>query len=115
MKPKHLVLAIYAAVQAVYFYVFPFTIIDTGSAIVMMLAVLPLATFFGAVATGALRGFTLWVPLVTAVLFTPTVWLHYNSSAWVYIVFYALLALAGNALAALGGALWRRFAAPKQK
>ena len=45
---------------------------------------------------GLRRGFSLLLPLAALLLFLPTIFLFYNSSAWVYAPACALIALAGN-------------------
>ncbi len=77
------------------YYLLPFLGQDTGSFILLLLLVLPAVTFLSAVHYGYRHGFHLLVPVLAAVLFTPTVLLYYNSSAWVYIPAYSLWALAG--------------------
>ena len=42
------------------------------------------------------RGFSILLPLAALLLFLPTIFLFYNSSAWVYAPAYALIVLAGN-------------------
>ena len=80
------------------YYVLPFLGQDTGSFMLLLLIVLPAATFLAALHDGNRHGFRLQIPLLAGILFTPTVFLYYNSSAWVYIPAYSLMALAGSLL-----------------
>ena len=105
MKEKLLPLLPYAAALAALFYAAPCLIVDTGSAMVLLLIVIPLLTLVCGGVCGFRRGFSLLFPLMTAVLFTPTLFIFYNGSAWVYIVAYAVIALAG---AAIGSAMRKK-------
>ena len=89
MKEKLTALLPYAAVLAVDFYLLPFLIRDTGSAMVLMLSIMPGIAFFCAVAIAAV------------LLFLPTIPLHYNTTAWIYAPVYGLIVLAGNGLGRL--------------
>lgn len=62
---------------------------------VLMLCVMPFIAFAAAVVYGMRNGFSLALPVAALVLFIPTVFIHYNSSAWVYAVVYAVIVLAG--------------------
>ena len=101
MKQTLAALAPYLAVLAADFYLLPLLIRDTGSAMVLLLAVMPLAAFFSAVHYGMRRGFLPWLSVAALLLFLPSVFLYYNVSAWVYGVFYALAVLAGTGLGSL--------------
>lgn len=98
MKKKFIDLLPYAAVLAVDFYLLPGLIRDTGTAMLVLLCVVPLAAFITSVVYGVRQGFSPLLPLAAMVLFSPTVFIYYNPSAWVYVVFYGLAALAGNAI-----------------
>ncbi|WP_343210498.1 hypothetical protein [Anaerolentibacter hominis] len=88
----------YLAVQAGVFYLVPLLIRDTGSAVFFMLLVLPLITFMTAYFYGMKAGFRWYYGLIAAVMFIPAIPIHFNSSAWVYILGYGVLAFAGNGL-----------------
>lgn len=96
MKKKILSLIPYAIALAVDFYILPLLIKDTGLAMLMLLCVIPLLAFICAVIYGVRQGFDFLLPLVAIVLFAPTIFIFYNSSAWFYIVVYAIIILAGN-------------------
>ena len=84
------------AVLTALFYLLPLLMRDTGSAMFLMLCVTPLAAFLTGLVYGLRRGFSILLPLAALLLFLPTVFLFYNSSAWVYAPACALIALAGN-------------------
>ena len=80
------------------FYLLPVWIRDTGSAILMLLCIIPIGCFIGSVLYGFRRGIGLYYPLLVAALFVPSLFLYYNISAWVYLVVYGILAFLGEAL-----------------
>ena len=98
MKKRLTDLPPYLAVLAADFYLLPLLMRDTGSAMLLMLIVMPLAAFLTGVVCGLREGFVILLPAAAAVLFVPTIFIHYNASAWVYAPVYALIVLAGNGL-----------------
>ena len=96
MKKHILPLLPYLAVLTALFYLLPLLTRDTGGAMFLMLCVMPLAAFLTGAAHGLRRGFSLLLPLAALLLFLPTIFLFYNSSAWVYAPAYALIVLIGN-------------------
>lgn len=98
MRKKPVMLAPCLGALAAIFYLLPLLGRDTGTAMVLMLAVMPLAAFLTAVVYGLRNGFCLLLPIAAGILFLPTVFLYYNASAWVYAPAYALIVLAGNGL-----------------
>lgn len=98
MKKKLLALMPYAIVLVVIFYVLPLLIRDTGLAMFIMLFVIPFLTFVCAVIYGVRQGFDFLLPIIAAILFAPSIFIFYNTSAWIYIVAYAVIALAGNGI-----------------
>lgn len=101
MKKELTALLPCAAVFAADFYLLPLLIRDTGIAILVLLCVVPLIAFMASVVHGVRQGFSLLVPVAAMVLFFPTIFLYYNWSAWVYVIFYGVAALAGNGLGRL--------------
>lgn len=82
------------------FYILPSLIVDTGSAMIVLLAILPLSCLLVAVIYGCLNSFHISYPLLVVLAFTPTIWIYFNESAWVYISVYGAIALIGNLLGA---------------
>lgn len=78
------------------FYIIPRFIKDTGSAVIVMLMIIPLICLITSVFYGIRNGFDFWYILIAAIMFTPSIFMFYNSSAWVYVVGYAVIALLGN-------------------
>lgn len=81
------------------FYVIPSFIKDTGSAMIVMLMIIPLICLLTSVFYGIRNGFDFWYILIVAIMFTPSIFMFYNSSAWVYVVGYTVIALLGNLIA----------------
>lgn len=101
MKKKLTALIPCLAVLAADFYLLPLLMRDTGSAMLLMLCVMPLAAFITALACGMCRGFSPLLPAAAFALFLPTIPIYYNSSAWVYAAAYAVIVLAGNGVGRL--------------
>ena len=91
----------YLVVNAVVFYLSPLLIVDTGSAMILLLIIVPAACLVTAVVFGARQAFWRLYPVAVAVLFLPTLLLFYNSTAAPYALWYGLTALVGMALGSL--------------
>lgn len=83
----------------VVFYVIPWLIKDTGSAMIVMLMMIPLICLITSIFYGIRNGFDFWYILIVAMMFAPSIFMFYNSSAWVYAVGYTVIALLGNLIA----------------
>lgn len=68
------------------FYVIPWFIKDTGSAMIVMLMIIPLICFITSIFYGIRNGFDFWYILIVAIMFTPSIFMFYNSSAWIEYV-----------------------------
>ena len=86
----------YVLLMAVNLWILPAVIRDTGTAMVMMLASLPLITLIVAAAHARKAGFVAAFAIATGILFIPAIFLYFNESAWVYSPAYALIALIGG-------------------
>lgn len=86
---------------AVDFYVLPLLMKDTGSAMLLLLFVMPLICLVTAVLYGLKNGFRIWFGLLTALLFVPSIFIFYNETAWVYMLVFGALAVLGNAVGLL--------------
>lgn len=91
----------YLFVNMLAFYLLPMVIRDTGTAMAVMLVVIPLICVTVAIVYEAKNGFTWLYSTVVALLFAPTIFVFYNYTAWVYVIGYGLLALAGNVIGKL--------------
>ena len=81
------------------FYIIPWLIKDTGSALIIMLVIIPIICLITSIFYGIRNGFDFWYILIVAIMFTPSIFIFYNASAWVYVVGYAVIALLGNLIA----------------
>ena len=66
---------------------------------IVMLVIIPLICLITSVFYGIRNGFNFWYILSVAIMFAPSIFIFYNSSAWVYVVGYAVIALLGNLIA----------------
>ena len=86
----------YLIVNIIAFYLLPIIIKDTGSAMAVMLFGIPLICLLTAIFYGIKNSFNFIYPLIVAILFAPTIFIFYNSSASVYVIGYGITALVGN-------------------
>ena len=86
----------YWAGNAAGFYLLPLLIRDTGSAMLVILAVIPLVCFITALLLGKKHSLNWLYTLVVLALFTPTIFIFYNSSAWIYLLYYGAVVVAGQ-------------------
>lgn len=78
------------------FYILPTLIKDTGTAMIMLLVVIPMITLFISIYYGKKNGFDIWYVISVGILFFPSIFIFYNSSALIYVIVYTIIALIGN-------------------
>src|SRR5690554_1655992 len=83
------------------FYLLPLLIQDTGTGMLILLSVIPVVCFISALIYGAKNGFNIFYSIIIGVLFIPTIFIFYNSTAWVYSVIYGVISIAGNGIGRL--------------
>lgn len=81
------------------FYIIPLFMKDTGSAMALILVIIPLICLIISVFYGFRNGLDFCYILSVAFIFIPSIFIFYNSSAWVYALGYAIIALFGNLIA----------------
>lgn len=86
------------------FYLLPMLIRDTGSAMFILLGVVPVLCFVNGLYYGLKENKAVIYSLLVGLLFLPTLYLFYNSSASVYTVIFVLLSFAGAMIGK--GILW---------
>lgn len=91
----------YLVVIIVDFYLVPFIIKDTGSAMTVMLLIIPLICFICSIICGIKNAFNLLYIIMVMLLFVPTIFIFYNSSASVYVLIYGIIALIGNGIGSI--------------
>lgn len=95
MKNIKLVLP-YLGVLLIDFYLLPLLIINTALAMIVLLIIVPLICFAVSLIYGLRRPFCWYYCVAVAILFVPSIFMYYNSSAWIYIIIYGVIALIGN-------------------
>lgn len=90
-------------IMVVNFYLLPLFINGTGLAIVILLVVIPLICLTNAAFYGAKHGFCFLFCVLVTILFVPTIFIFYNSTAWIYVVIYGIVVIVGNAIGMLFG------------
>ena len=88
----------YLGIIIIDFYLLPMVIKDTGSAMLMLLIVIPLTCFLISLIYGLKKPFNILYSVIVAFLFVPSIFIFYNSSAWVYMITYGIIALIGSAI-----------------
>jgi Ca2+/Na+ antiporter len=85
----------YFLASAVSFYLLPLIGNSTGSFMVILLVIIPLTCFAISFIYGFRNGWNLFFPIAIGILFIPAIFIYFNSTAWVYIVGYSIISLAG--------------------
>lgn len=78
------------------FYLLPSLMKDTGSAIIILLILMPLGCFLTSLAYGVKNSFSWPYPIFVMLLFLPSIFIFYNESAMVYVFVYGLISLLGS-------------------
>lgn len=78
------------------YYLLPFLIRDTGSGMAILLVIIPIVCAISSFIHGTKSGFDVVFALLAGVLFIPSIFIYYNSSAWVYTIIYGVISLIGN-------------------
>ena len=87
---------VFYVVLTIAFYGIPWAITDTGSAMFMMLVIIPIICFMTSVMYGLKNGFSFSYVLIASIIFIPTIYIFYNSTAWIYVIAYSVIAILGN-------------------
>ena len=83
------------------FYLLPFLINDTGSAMLILLIVVPVMCLIVSLIYGLKNLFDWLFPLLVMLLFVPSIFIFYNESASIYIPTYGIISLIGIFLGSL--------------
>ena len=98
MKDKVKGLIPYVIFLLLDYYALPLLIQDTGTAMLVLLVAVPMLCLICSVVCGVKQGFSILYVALAGLLFIPSIFVFYNESAWVYVLFYAIIALVGNAV-----------------
>ena len=82
-------------VNIICFYLLTLLMKDTGSAMFILLFVIPVITFVNAIMCGKKNSFDILYPLLVMVIFVPYVLVYMNESATIYIFIYGAISLMG--------------------
>lgn len=85
----------YLMVNIICFYLLTLLMKDTGSAMFILLFVIPVITFVNAIICGKKNSFDILYPLLVIVIFVPYVLIYMNESATIYIFIYGAISLMG--------------------
>ena len=87
--------------QVMVFYLIPFTAGPTdglGLVVVLLFFTLMLSVIFGAISKGKVR---IIYPFVVAIVFIPTVFIHYNYTAFGHVIWYLIDSYLGVGIGSL--------------
>ena len=85
----------YLMVNIICFYLLTLLMKDTGSAMFILLFVIPVITFVNAIICGKKNSFDILYPLLVMVIFVPYILIYMNESATIYIFIYGVISLMG--------------------
>lgn len=85
-------LLIYSTVLMIVFYLLP--LLFKGG-IAFLFLINPLAVFLFSAIYGGNNKLIFPIVFITTLLFLPTVFIFYNESAWIYVVFYVVVSFVG--------------------
>lgn len=78
------------------FYLLPSLMKDTGSAIIILLILMPLGCFLTSLAYGLKNSFSWLYTIFVMLIFLPSIFIFYNESAMVYVFVYGFISLLGS-------------------
>lgn len=85
----------YILVLAAAYYLLPLLMVDTGSAMFILLLCLPAIVFINSFLFGRRHCFKWQMIVFAIILFIPTVFIYFNSAAAFYGVYYGAVSAAG--------------------
>ena len=88
----------YLIINFFVFYLSPLLMRDTGGGVLVLLMEIPVLCFIISLVYGIKNRFDFWYPLLTTLLFLPTIYIFYNESALIYVVWYGMDAVIGSLL-----------------
>ncbi len=91
----------YLIIYALSVYVLPLFGSSTGSYIVILLFLLPTVAFLLSYLYAINNKRNFLFALLVGLIFIPSVYVYYNSSAWFYVGFYAVISGVGNIIGSI--------------
>lgn len=87
--------------QAALFYLLPLAAGPTDAMGLVLLLLLGTLGLSGCIGWAVNRWFVLLYPIAVAVIFVPTVWLYYNETALIHMLWYLVASLIGVSFGAM--------------
>ena len=91
-KIRNKPLPLYSVILIIVFFLFP--LLFKGG-IAFLFLINPLAVFLSSIICSCSNKQVLPIVFITALLFLPTIFIFYNESAWIYVVFYVVVSFVG--------------------
>lgn len=98
MKEKLIKMVPYLGIILAAIYLIPLYGKDTGSFILILLYGVPFVVLLVSIVYGANKGFNPILSLLVGLLFIPSIFTYYNSSAFIYVLIYTGVSLIGQIL-----------------
>lgn len=86
----------YAMVLAAAYYILPLLMVDTGSAMFILLLCLPVIVFVSSFIFARRHSFQWQIIALTVLLFLPSMIFYFNPTAAFYSVYYGIVSAAGE-------------------
>ena len=93
-------LLFYPIILIIVFYLLP--ILFKGG-IIFLFLINPLTVLLSSIICSGNYKIKFFVVFMTILLFLPTIFIFYNESAWIYVVFYAVISFAGCIIGSIKG------------
>ena len=91
-KTSNKPLLFYSVILIIVFFLFP--LLFKGG-IAFLFLINPLAVFLSSIICAGSNKLVLPIVFITTLLFLPTIFIFYNESAWIYVVFYVVVSFVG--------------------
>lgn len=85
----------YVLTCTIFFYLLPLIGNSTGSFMVILLVIIPFVCFLTSFIYALNHGWDIILSITIGILFVPSIFIYYNSSAWIYIVIYSAISSLG--------------------
>ena len=95
-------------IQLIMFYLFPLTAGPTdamGMVVIILLSVLITSLILGSISNNKIK---YAYPVIISILFIPSVFIYYNSSALIHAVWYLVLSLVGTVIGSILNKVFKR-------
>lgn len=83
----------FVVILSIIFYLLPLVIKDTATGMLILLLVMPILIFNLTFWFVKKTKFSVWYPILVGLVFLPTVYLLYNSTAIIYVFIFSIISL----------------------